>query len=104
MAGHFYYGDNLPVMQQHIADHSVDLIYLDPPFKSDATYNMLFRAPDGVTPAESPVRAFASPGAGAPKPAASSTRSAAKTRTSAPNCKQCVPSSANAVCSPTSPA
>lgn len=59
MAGHFYYGDNLSVMQQHIADNSVDLIYLDPPFKSDATYNMLFSGPDGVSPAESQVRAFA---------------------------------------------
>ena len=59
MAGQFYYGDNLPVMQQYIADNAVDLIYLDPPFKSDATYNMLFSGPDGVSPAESPVRAFA---------------------------------------------
>ena len=59
MDGHFYYGDNLAVMGQHIADNSVDLIYLDPPFKSDATYNMLFSGPDGVGPAESQVRAFA---------------------------------------------
>ena len=58
MAGHFYYGDNLPVMREHIADDSVDLIYLDPPFKSDATYNLLFSGPDGATPAETPVRAF----------------------------------------------
>ena len=33
MAGHFYYGDNLPVMREHIADDSVDLIYLDPPIQ-----------------------------------------------------------------------
>ena len=64
MSGHFYYGDNLEVMRQHIADHSVDLIYLDPPFKSDATYNMLFTGPDGAPPeingpAPSPVQAFA---------------------------------------------
>ena len=59
MTGQFYYGDNLPVMQQHITDNSVDLIYLDPPFKSDATYNMLFTGSDGVSQAESPVRAFA---------------------------------------------
>ena len=26
---------------------SVDLIYLDPPFNSNASYNMLFKAPDG---------------------------------------------------------
>ena len=64
MSGHFYYGDNLEVMRQHLADHSVDLIYLDPPFKSDATYNMLFTGPDGGSPqangpAQSPVQAFA---------------------------------------------
>ncbi len=58
MAGHFYYGDNLAIMREHIADNSVDLIYLDPPFKSDATYNMLFSGPDGNSPAESQVRAF----------------------------------------------
>jgi len=37
-----YYGDNLDVLQRHIPPESVDLIYLDPPFKSDATYNVLF--------------------------------------------------------------
>jgi len=29
-----YYGDNLQVLREHIADESVDLIYLDPPFNS----------------------------------------------------------------------
>jgi len=28
-----YYGDNLAVLRGSIADESVDLIYLDPPFK-----------------------------------------------------------------------
>ena len=27
-----YYGDNLPILREHIADNSIDLIYLDPPF------------------------------------------------------------------------
>ena len=27
-----YYGDNLHVLREHVADESVDLIYLDPPF------------------------------------------------------------------------
>ena len=26
-----YFGDNFPVMREHIADETVDLIYLDPP-------------------------------------------------------------------------
>jgi site-specific DNA-methyltransferase (adenine-specific) len=37
-----YFGDNLHVMRTHIADASVDLIYLDSPFKSNQDYNMLF--------------------------------------------------------------
>ena len=28
-----FYGDNLPILREHIPDESVDLIYLDPPFK-----------------------------------------------------------------------
>ena len=42
-----YFGDNLAVMREHLADASVDLIYLDPPFKSDAAYNVLFRERSG---------------------------------------------------------
>lgn len=42
-----YYGDNLDVLRRHISDESVDLIYLDPPFNSQATYNVLFRASSG---------------------------------------------------------
>ncbi len=41
-----YFGDNLPILREHIADESVDLIYLDPPFNSNATYNVLFREHD----------------------------------------------------------
>ena len=36
-----YYGDNLDILRQHIADSSVDLIYLDPPFNSNRSYNVL---------------------------------------------------------------
>ncbi|MBW7933132.1 MAG: site-specific DNA-methyltransferase, partial [Gemmatimonadaceae bacterium] len=42
-----YYGDNLTVLRQHVADESVDLVYLDPPFNSNANYNVLFAAKDG---------------------------------------------------------
>jgi len=42
-----YFGDNAEMMRGHVADESVDLAYLDPPFKSDATYNVLFKAPTG---------------------------------------------------------
>jgi site-specific DNA-methyltransferase (adenine-specific) len=42
-----YYGDNLTVIRGCIDDESVDLIYLDPPFNSQATYNVLFRSTAG---------------------------------------------------------
>ena len=35
-----YYGDNLQVLRDGIATESVDLIYLDPPFNSNASYNV----------------------------------------------------------------
>src|ERR671925_1219242 len=47
MPNALYYGDNLAVLRESIRDESVDLVYLDPPFNSNATYNVLFRAPTG---------------------------------------------------------
>ncbi len=35
-----YYGDNLQMLRDSIATESVDLVYLDPPFNSNATYNV----------------------------------------------------------------
>jgi len=43
----FYYGDNLEIIRIHIKDETVDLIYLDPPFKSNQDYNVLFEEQDG---------------------------------------------------------
>lgn len=42
-----YYGDNLDVLRRHIKDDTVNLIYLDPPFKSNQDYNVLFEEKDG---------------------------------------------------------
>jgi DNA modification methylase len=42
-----FYGDNLAILRDHVEDESVDLVYLDPPFNSNANYNLLFKAPDG---------------------------------------------------------
>ncbi len=39
-------GDNLPILREQLPDESVDLVYLDPPFNSNATYNVLFREND----------------------------------------------------------
>ena len=47
MKNALYYGDNLHVLREHVSSESVDLIYLDPPFNSQANYNVLFRAPTG---------------------------------------------------------
>ena len=33
-----YYGDNLDILREHIPEESVDLIYLDPPFKRAKRY------------------------------------------------------------------
>lgn len=42
-----YFGDNLWVLREQIADESVDLVYLDPPFNSNANYNVLFAEKSG---------------------------------------------------------
>ena len=47
MTSKLYYGDNLSVLRESIASESVDLIYFDPPFNSNASYNVLFKAPSG---------------------------------------------------------
>jgi site-specific DNA-methyltransferase (adenine-specific) len=41
-----YYGDNLEILRQ-MHSESVDLVYLDPPFKSNQDYNILFAEQDG---------------------------------------------------------
>lgn len=42
-----YYGDNLDVLRKSIEKASVDLVYLDPPFNSNRSYNVLFKAHSG---------------------------------------------------------
>jgi site-specific DNA-methyltransferase (adenine-specific) len=46
MPNTLYYGDNLTILRDEIPSESIDLIYLDPPFNSKATYNVLFRSPE----------------------------------------------------------
>jgi site-specific DNA-methyltransferase (adenine-specific) len=57
MANHLYYGDNLTVLRDSIATESVDLVYLDPPFNSNASYNVLFKGPKG-NPSAAQIEAF----------------------------------------------
>ncbi len=47
LSGTLFFGDNLSVMREHIPDQSIDLIYLDPPFNSNADYNVLFEDESG---------------------------------------------------------
>src|SRR5688500_17463561 len=42
-----YYGDNLDILRRYVEDESVDLVYLDPPFNSNADYNVLFAEKSG---------------------------------------------------------
>src|SRR5436190_14222676 len=42
-----YYGHNLDVLRRHVESESVDLVYLDPPFNSNASYNVLFAEKSG---------------------------------------------------------
>lgn len=48
MTNKLYFGDNLHVLREHIAGESVDLVYLDPPFNSNANYNILSKSPEGA--------------------------------------------------------
>jgi len=57
MKNTLYYGDNLNVLHQHVREESVDLVYLDPPFKSEQNYNVLFAEQNGSRSAAQ-VRAF----------------------------------------------
>jgi len=52
-----YYGDNLKILREYIASESVDLIYLDPPFNSNRSYNVLFKDESGQE-SESQLTAF----------------------------------------------
>ena len=51
-----YYGDNLTIMKT-IPSHSIDLIYLDPPFNSKRTYNLMYKNMVGE-PVSEQVEAF----------------------------------------------
>lgn len=52
-----FYGDNLAVLREHIPAESVDLIYLDPPFNSNRSYNVLFKEANDIE-SEAQIRAF----------------------------------------------
>lgn len=59
MRRELYFGDNLDVIRDRKAfpDACVDLVYLDPPFNSNASYNVLFKNKKGAE-AEASITAF----------------------------------------------
>jgi hypothetical protein len=57
MKNTLYYGDNLDILRKYVPDESVDLIYLDPPFNSKTSYNILFKQPSRRA-AEAQIKAF----------------------------------------------
>jgi len=54
---YLYYGDNLDILRRYIQNESVDLIYLDPPFKKNQSYNVLFKERNG-TKSSAQIKAF----------------------------------------------
>ena len=54
-----YYGDCLTVMEKEMGVNCVDLIYLDPPFNSNRTYNAIYKDETG-RPLPDQIEAFCS--------------------------------------------
>lgn len=52
-----YYGDNLEILPKHVGNQSIDLVYLDPPFNSNRSYNVLFKTKSGRE-AQAQIEAF----------------------------------------------
>jgi site-specific DNA-methyltransferase (adenine-specific) len=43
-----YFGVSLEILRHYVPNESIDLVYLDPPFKSDQNYNILFKEKNGT--------------------------------------------------------
>jgi site-specific DNA-methyltransferase (adenine-specific) len=85
MTNTLYYGDNLDVLRHEIAGDSVDLIYLDPPFNSQANYNVLFKSPSGKA-ADAQIEAFEDTWHWGEEPSAPLPRFSHRPRRKPPNC------------------
>jgi len=57
MKNTLFYGDNLTILCEYIPIESIDLIYLDPPFNSNRSYNVLFKDEKGLD-ADAQMQAF----------------------------------------------
>jgi 16S rRNA G966 N2-methylase RsmD len=100
MAENFlYYGDNLDVLRRHVADESIDLVYLDPPFNSNASYNVLFASQDG-THQQRRSKRLKTRGAGTKQRHTTTSRRLRLVVTSRRSCRRSGPSSARTMCWP----
>lgn len=53
-----FFGDNLEVLEEHVDDESVDLVYLDPPFNSNRNYSVIFGRNRAEDEAAAQIQAF----------------------------------------------
>jgi len=53
-----FYGDNLEVLRQRVPASTVDLVYLDPPFNSARSYNVIFNRHDVTSTDNAQIQAF----------------------------------------------
>lgn len=54
-----WFGDNLEILHDHVADESVDLVYLDPPFNSNRAFNVIFgKHPHDLETVAAQIKAF----------------------------------------------
>lgn len=79
-----YFGDNLDILRTYVPTAGVDLIYLDPPFNSKATYNVLFAEKSGEASARPRSPRSRTPGAGAWSPRRPTRRRSPKAPVSSP--------------------
>ncbi|MDP9092474.1 MAG: restriction endonuclease subunit M, partial [Actinomycetota bacterium] len=57
-SSHLFYGDNLDVLRESVAANSVDLVYLDPPFNSNRSYNVIFDRASATSDFTAQMQAF----------------------------------------------
>ena len=100
--GTLYYGDNLDILTRTIADESVDLVYLDPPFNSAQNYNAFFPEKDGTAEEAEGNREAWWAGEQQPRKSMPSRTHGSGTTTAAPPTTHspCAPTSSAASCAP----
>jgi adenine specific DNA methylase Mod len=99
-----FYGDNLDILRDRIPADSIDLIYLDPPFNSQRSYNVLFPNKHGTGAIHAQIEAFDDTWTWTQEAdRVTSTSSKEERRPNSPTrSRRCIESSARTTCSPIS--